>query len=246
VNFHFFIIMTRRVSTANLSRYHPLLPSPPRRPYDSARRLKRFFDSGVMGVAVKICAPDSSPWIVDGGSNSGVMKMAGKSRRRMGGIGKSVKLIGIGTAQKDVSSYETKGHSHLILAVDQDENFPQKKDKDEPDYGYEIEYTKLFEDSLSTEFGVPIVGLLGMFPLKPFEILTMFTFVFSVGGGPGSLQNVIEAIAGNFPVVVIKGTGRVADLICAIRDNKKHGSFSDVENQCKSAFSTIVLQFCFI
>ena len=28
-------------------------------------------------------------------------------------------------------------------------------------YGYEIEYTKLFEDSLSMNFNVPIVGLLG-------------------------------------------------------------------------------------
>ena len=28
-------------------------------------------------------------------------------------------------------------------------------------YGYEIEYTKLFEDSVSMNFRVPIVGLLG-------------------------------------------------------------------------------------
>ena len=34
-------------------------------------------------------------------------------------------------------------------------------------YGYEIEYTKLFEDSLSMNFGVPIVGLLGLQPLPP-------------------------------------------------------------------------------
>jgi hypothetical protein len=55
-----------------------------------------------------------------------------------------------------------------------------------------------------------------------------------VGGGPGSLQNVVEAIAGNFPVVVIKGTGRVADLICAIRE---HASMTYVKHQCKGVFS---------
>ena len=31
-------------------------------------------------------------------------------------------------------------------------------------YGYEIEYTKLFEDSVSMNFRVPIVGLLGAIP----------------------------------------------------------------------------------
>jgi hypothetical protein len=52
----------------------------------------------------------------------------------------------------------------------------------------------------------------------------------AVGGGPGSLQNVVEAIEGNFPMVVIKGTGRVADLICAIRERQ---STRFVKNQCK-------------
>jgi hypothetical protein len=52
----------------------------------------------------------------------------------------------------------------------------------------------------------------------------------AVGGGPGSLQNVVEAIEGNFPVVVIKGTGRVADLICGIRERQ---STRFVKNQCQ-------------
>ncbi len=44
--------------------------------------------------------------------------------------------------------------------------FPQvdketNKVTDEVAFGYEIEYTKLFEDSLSMNFNVPIVGLLG-------------------------------------------------------------------------------------
>jgi hypothetical protein len=191
---------------------------------DSSRRLENFFDSGVMGVAVKISDPNSSPWIVDGGSNGGVMKMAGESRNRMGSIGKNVPLIGIAVASvalKSSEMYDIKGHSHFILAVNENDDCPMtekwvekdKATKRQTHYGYEIEYTKLFEDSLSTVFD--------------------FHFCLSVGGGPGSLRNVVEAIAGNFPVVVIKGTGRVADLICAIREHKP---MTYVRNQCTGAF----------
>jgi hypothetical protein len=54
----------------------------------------------------------------------------------------------------------------------------------------------------------------------------------AVGGGPVSLQNVLEAIEGGFPMVVVKGTGRVADLICAIREQQ---SIRYVRNQCIGA-----------
>ena len=60
--------------------------------------------------------------------------------------------------------------------------------------------------------------------------------VFAVGGGPGSLQNVVEAIEGDFPVVVIKGSGRVADLVCAVRE---HESMSFVKNQCKGSCRSV-------
>jgi hypothetical protein len=118
-----------------------------------------------MGAAVKLSGPNGSPWIVDGGSNGGVMKMAGESRLNMRSGGKSIQLIGIGVATNEIKNYDIKGHSHLILAVDREQNFPLKTDdegKQSTAFGYEIEYTKLFEDSLSTVFGVPIVGVLGM------------------------------------------------------------------------------------
>jgi hypothetical protein len=169
---------------------------PPRLSHDNTRRLAKFFDSGIMGAAVKLSGPNSSPWIVDGGSNGGVMKMVGESRQRMGSVAKSIPLIGIAIATiyrensggvlekpenmsdadhkkrkisealNKLKNYDTKGHSHLILAVDRNENFPEKADG-KPAFGYEIEYTKLFEDSLSTVFGVPIVGVLGMLPQNP-------------------------------------------------------------------------------
>jgi hypothetical protein len=145
---------------------HPPLCPPPRPSHDNARRLAKFFESGIMGAAVKLSGPNSSPWIVDGGSNGGVMKMAGESRLNMRSVGENIQLIGIGVATAKIENYDIKGHSHLILAVDQEENFPVNADKN-PAFGYEIEYTKLFEDSLSTVFGVPIVGVLGMLPKNP-------------------------------------------------------------------------------
>ncbi len=46
-----------------------------------------------MGAAVKLSGPNSSPWIVDGGSNGGVMKMAGESRLNMLSVGENIQLI---------------------------------------------------------------------------------------------------------------------------------------------------------
>ena len=82
-------------------------------------RLTEFFQSGLMGAAIKVSDANRSAWIVDGGSNGGVMKMAGDARMSMGSIGLNVPLIGIGVAiENGRDKYETVGHSHLILAVD--------------------------------------------------------------------------------------------------------------------------------
>ncbi len=188
-----------------------------------------------MGAALKVAGSNSSAWIIDGGTNGGVMKLVGESRQRLGGS-INTPLIGVAVAMaadkgKVSEKYETNGHTHLILAVDRAGNFPVKE-TGKPSFGYEIEYTKFFEDSLSRIFSVPIVGLLGVQP-GVFELLfwqPQFSNFVAVGGGPGSLQNVVEAIEGDFPVVVIKGTGRVADLICAMRE---HESMAFVKNQCK-------------
>ena len=78
-----------------------------------------------MGAAIKASDANRSAWIVDGGSNGGVMKMAGDARSSMGSIGLSVPLIGIGVAiENGHTQYETVGHSHLILAVDPEGNCP--------------------------------------------------------------------------------------------------------------------------
>jgi hypothetical protein len=99
-----------------------------------------------MGAALKATDSNSSAWIVDGGSNGGVMKLAGDARHSMRSIiGRNVPLIGIGVAidkdpgvaiEKDTgvaiekngpeSAYEIQGHSHLILAVDPNGGCPKK------------------------------------------------------------------------------------------------------------------------
>jgi hypothetical protein len=89
-------------------------------------RLAEFFRSGVMGAALKATDSNSSAWIVDGGSNGGVMKLAGDARHSMRSIiGRNVPLIGIGVAiDNDPVPYEIQGHSHLILAVDPNGDCP--------------------------------------------------------------------------------------------------------------------------
>ena len=98
-------------------------------------RLAEFFRTGVMGAALKATDSNKTAWIVDGGSNGGVMKMAGDARHSMRSIiGRNVPLIGIGVAiaaKNEVSasykSYEIRGHSHLILAVDPNGDCPTDK-----------------------------------------------------------------------------------------------------------------------
>jgi hypothetical protein len=126
-----------------------------------------------MGAALKVSGADCSAWIVDGGSNGGVMKLAGNARLQIGSAGDRIPLIGVGVAKgvidsqnnfvRDPDFYDSEGHSHLVLCVDPDGKCPVKKDGS-VSFGYEIEYTKLFEDSLSRVFNVPIVGLLGTPP----------------------------------------------------------------------------------
>jgi len=96
-------------------------------------RLAEFFRSWVMGAALKVSDSNRSAWIVDGGSNGGVMKLAGDARHSMRSIiGRNVPLIGISVAidQASVSGkidlYEIQGHSHLILAVDPEGGCPKK------------------------------------------------------------------------------------------------------------------------
>ena len=66
------------------------------------RRLEKFFQSGLMGAALKVSDSTRSAWIVDGGSNGGVMKLAGTARKNMGSIGLNIPLIGIGVAIGDI------------------------------------------------------------------------------------------------------------------------------------------------
>ena len=173
------------------------------------------------------------------------MKLAGESRNRLGG-GLNVPHIGIAVASSSgdqVASelYETKGHTHLVLAVDRDGNCPVRPNG-RPLFGYEIEYTKFFEDSLSRVFAVPIVGLLGARSACR-DAGFACNNVFAVGGGSGSLQNVVEAIEGDFPVFVIKGSGRVADLVCAVRE---HESMAFVKNQCKGSCRSVLQHYFFV
>jgi hypothetical protein len=117
-----------------------------------------------MGSAMKLSGPNSSPWIVGfGGGMGGVTKMAGESRLNMRSVAENTRLIGIDIATRRIENYDTKGHSHLILAVDQKENFPEREYQ-KPAFGYEFEYIKLFEDSLSMVFGAPIVSVLRKLP----------------------------------------------------------------------------------
>ena len=88
-----------------------------------------------MGAALKVSDSNRSAWIVDGGSNGGVMKLAGDARHSMRSIiGRNVPLIGISVAidQASVSGkisdlYEIQGHSHLILAVNPEGGCPKRK-----------------------------------------------------------------------------------------------------------------------
>ncbi|KAK3605983.1 hypothetical protein CHS0354_019662 [Potamilus streckersoni] len=176
-------------------------------------RLRDVFRRGLMKAA-----HSTGAWIISGGTNTGVMKHVGKAIKDHGLTAtnqKPVVAIGIapwGVIQNRNALEANKGsrparyrieehlnpnecfldpnHSHFILV----DNGTQHKYATEIPFRAELE-RKISEMPTDTDaVSVPIVILV-------------------LEGGPGTLETVQNALKQNTPAVIVKGSGRVADIL---------------------------------
>ncbi|GFN90287.1 transient receptor potential cation channel subfamily m member 2-like, partial [Plakobranchus ocellatus] len=185
-------------------------------------RLREVFRRGLMKAALSTGA-----WIVTGGSNAGVMKHVGEAVRDFGLTAEGrVMTIGIaswGSVQnkehliapkgskgmwpasyriedevKPGQSFLDPNHTHFILV----DNGSQHQ------FAVEIPFRAKLEERIGvqkTDTGEDAVAV-------PVCLLVL-------EGGPGSLETVYSALSSGTPTVVIKGSGKTADILAYAYQN---------------------------
>ncbi|XP_059152108.1 transient receptor potential cation channel subfamily M member-like 2 isoform X2 [Physella acuta] len=184
-------------------------------------RLRDVFRRGLIKAA-----QSTGAWIVTGGTNAGVMKHVGEAVRDFGLTSeRKVTTIGIapwGCVQnkellinkegqwpayyrieneaKPKQSFLDPNHSHFILV----DNGTQQQ------FTVEIPFRAKLEEKIGnqkTDTGTDAVSV-------PVCLLVL-------EGGPGTLETVNSAISSNTPTIIIKGSGKTADILAYAYQNSK-------------------------
>ena len=149
---------------------------------EAGQRLYTLIRDGIVKTAVEIGAV-----VVDGGTASGVMSLAGRARAELSldlpliGVAPIGKVKAGGIPAATGSTALDENHSHILLA-------PGQQWGDESPVLMDIAHT-LAGDK-------PVVAVL-------------------VDGGPIALAEAMEASARGWPLVAVDGSGRMADLVAA-------------------------------
>eukprot|EP00049_Salpingoeca_infusionum_P015657 m.306405 g.306405 ORF g.306405 m.306405 type:complete len:1729 (-) comp15922_c0_seq1:74-5260(-) len=170
------------------------------RSFDLTPNLASLVETGL-----KKATKSSNAWVITGGTNCGVMKLTGEIlTNHARTVGKYTSpLIGIATWGIIASRYEKlvvpscnisyeatqsnhldANHSHLLLVDDGTDNV----------FGREIAFRGRFEEYAAKGYSCPAITIV-------------------VQGGPGTLDTALASIKANHPILVIDGSGQVADLL---------------------------------
>ncbi|XP_052803928.1 transient receptor potential cation channel subfamily M member-like 2 isoform X2 [Mya arenaria] len=193
--------------------------------FNMSKRLRDTFRLGLMKTVLSTGA-----WIVTSGTHAGVVKLIGEAVKDSGIASKNKnQVISIGIApwgcvqnkealideescgkwpakyrtekkQRINESFLDPNHSHFILVDDGTQH----------QFDIEIPFrAKLKKEiaSIKTETKEDA---------KP-----MPNILLVLGGGPGTLKNVYQAILNNTPIVVVNGSGRAADILAYAYLNRK-------------------------
>ncbi|XP_060577769.1 transient receptor potential cation channel subfamily M member-like 2 isoform X4 [Ruditapes philippinarum] len=201
------------------------------------KRLKETFRRGLMKTALTTGA-----WIVTGGTHAGVMKHVGEAVKDFGVASTSKNpVISIGIApwgciqnkevliddqctglwpanyriekeQKPKESFLDPNHTHFILV----DNATEHKFAVEIPFRARLEnkIAKIRTDTGDNAVSVPIVLLV-------------------LEGGPGTLETVHQAIQNNTPSVIVKGSGRAADILAYAYQNSKEEEIEATDQEGK-------------
>ncbi|XP_052804145.1 transient receptor potential cation channel subfamily M member-like 2 isoform X2 [Mya arenaria] len=205
--------------------------------FNMSKRLRDTFRRGLMKTALTTGA-----WIVTGGTHAGVMKHVGEAVKDFGiaSMNKNP-VISIGIApwgcvqnkealideeskglwpanyriekeQRNKESFLDPNHSHFILV----DNATQHK------FAVEIPFRAKLEKEIAqikTETGENAVSV-------PIILLVL-------EGGPGTLETVHQAILNNTPTVVVKSSGRAADILAYAYLNAKEEEIEAKDHEGK-------------
>ncbi|XP_057292178.1 transient receptor potential cation channel subfamily M member 3-like isoform X1 [Hydractinia symbiolongicarpus] len=202
-------------------------------------KLKQHFARGLLKVA-----QTPGAWVITGGTNTGVMKHVGEALQgaskacigiaTWGIVSKREKLIGsnlnpvggkfsynVASSLVEKGAFLDHNHTHFLLADDGSSG----------KYGVEISVRSEFEKYImnSVQEQVPTVYLL-------------------LEGGPKSLETVCEAVAKEpvVPVVIIKDSGRAADVLADVIDRISEDDLErirDEENMDQNLLDVILKNF---
>lgn len=183
-------------------------------------QLKEVFRRGLVKVA-----RSTGAWVTSAGLNAGVMKHVGEAIRDYGfTLSGRDKVVAIGIApwgcvqnkdnlidkngmwpaQYDIKETSQEGvspldpnHSHFIL-VDNGTQYI---------FGTEIEFRANLERRIANE------------KISEAADVTIPAVVVMVEGGPGTLKTVYNSVLHNNPVIIVKGSGRAADIMAYAYQN---------------------------
>ncbi|XP_036366346.1 transient receptor potential cation channel subfamily M member-like 2 isoform X3 [Octopus sinensis] len=177
-------------------------------------RLKEVFRRGLVKVA-----RSTGAWVTSAGLHAGVMKHVGEAIRDYGFVlsGKD-KVVAIGIApwgcvQKKELLENTNGswpaeyhvindHSKRVSPLDPNHShFILVDNGTQHTFGTEIEFRTQLEKTIASK------------NIRETEKVKIPAVVVMVEGGPGTLKTVFSSTSCHTPVIVVKGSGRAADIM---------------------------------
>nr|KAI8744050.1 transient receptor potential cation channel subfamily M member 2-like [Biomphalaria glabrata] len=228
--------------------------------FNMKARLKEVFRRGLVKAA-----QSTGAWIVTGGTYAGVMKHVGEAVRDFGLTSQGrVTTIGIAT-------WGCVQNKELLIRKDEDSNHPV-----EYSIHGEVKPKQSFLDPNHSHFILVDNGTQHQFTVEiPFrakleeaiskrktgtDAITVPVCLLVLEGGPGTLETVYSALKSTTPTVVIKGSGKTADILAYAYQNTKEeevkqeesGKNPDAEEKIKemikSSFGVAELEIekCFI
>ncbi|XP_033748888.1 transient receptor potential cation channel subfamily M member-like 2 [Pecten maximus] len=180
--------------------------------FDMVTHKRTIFKRELIKLARKI-----DMWVVSGGSDCGIMKEVGEAVRDANFL-KSNSVVAIGIATFGVVAYREA----LRKTVDKDEVYstPTELNMNENETCLDPNHTHflLVDDGTQKQFGKEITFRTGIeiavSKLRTAKTEAMVPVVLLVvEGGPNTIRTVTEAVRGGIPTVLIKGSGKAADVL---------------------------------
>ncbi|XP_072019815.1 transient receptor potential cation channel subfamily M member 2-like [Amphiura filiformis] len=201
--------------------------------------------------AIVDAAVSTKAWIITGGTDAGVMKYTGDAvKKRRDTTKDDVTTIGIATWGVIKESYQTV----LTLKDDEVKNAKQlppkelpPKQRPEGEKGIELnpDHTHfiLVDAHQGMKFGGEIAlraNLEGAISNEWKEVCTAAAkkegcripvVCIVLNGGPGTINTVYEAVKHNTPVIIVNKTGRAADMMAKVFQEKSVASAKDLKKE---------------